>query len=130
MPAPNRRNVGASLAQQIGDHAGPRSIDSRRDRLVAQRSRTDAKWTEAAARLSPTERRLTRLVPDEDQRQMTLVEKAQRASGLAFRRVLDNACLAHSAMPGTPCWSIPAGQSTTTVAAVCGRRVDPRGLRR
>lgn len=51
MPAPSRRNVGASLAQRIGDHSSARGAADDRDRLVATRARQDKKWEENAARL-------------------------------------------------------------------------------
>lgn len=120
MPAPNRRNVGASLAHQIDAHAGPRSIDSRRDRLVAQRSRTDAKWAEAAARLAPAAV-LDRRQVNEDQREALRIENAQHASASAFRRVLDTACPAHGVSPGEPCWW-PLDH-----AALCGDRIRRAG---
>lgn len=121
MPAPNRRNVGASLAHQIGDHAGPRSIDTRRDRLVAQRSRTDTKWAEAAGRLGPTAV-LDRHQVNEDQREALRIENAQRASSAAFRRVLDTACPAHGVKSGEPCWW-PLDH-----AAVCNARIRSAGF--
>lgn len=51
MPAPHRRNVGASLHEQISDHAAPRSIDSRRDRLVSARTRHAKKFEEVSEAL-------------------------------------------------------------------------------
>lgn len=69
MPAPHRRSRGESLAKKIEAHAAPRSIDDRRDRLISQRSRIDAKWEEAAARLSPRsdlEQRATQARTDDE----------------------------------------------------------------
>lgn len=51
MPAPHRRNKGDSLARHIDTNAGARKIANDRDNLVAQRTRKDAKWEEAASNL-------------------------------------------------------------------------------
>lgn len=112
MPQPHRRNKGEVLAQQMSDHAAPRSIDSRRDRLVAQRSRTDAKWADAAARLDAPEvasvsTPAARILLAEQRQEARRLAKAQRASALAFSRVLDTPCATHGVASGTPCWSVP-----------------------
>lgn len=52
MPAPNRRNKGASLADRIADHAAARGVTDVGDRFIATRTRQDKRWEEAAARLS------------------------------------------------------------------------------
>lgn len=56
MPAPNRRNRGASLAEKIGDHTAAKGVAHDGDRMVAARTRQDKRWEEAVARLSPAAR--------------------------------------------------------------------------
>lgn len=51
MPAPHRRSQGESLAKKMAGHAATRSIDDRRDRLRANKARTDAEWQASSAAL-------------------------------------------------------------------------------
>ena len=85
----------------------------------AIQARTDAKWEEAAARLSPGAAVQRPPVVKEDRREAMHVENAQRASAREFRRVLDTACPAHGVSPGEPCW---------WQGALCGVRIRRAGF--
>lgn len=142
MPQPHRRNKGEVLAQQISDHAAPRSIDSRRDRLVAQRSRADAKWAGAAARLdapgvAPVSTPAVDRTLAEQRHEARRIAKTRRASALAFSRVLDTPCAVHGVASGMPCWSVPGEDRDHP--ALCPHRTraagytglsSPRSIRR
>lgn len=54
MPAPNRRNRGASLAEKIGNHTAAKGVAHDGDRMVAARTRQDKRWEEAASALGST----------------------------------------------------------------------------
>lgn len=64
MPSPGLRNKGESLAHHIDTNAGARKVANDRDNLVASRTRKDAKWEAAAARLSPLEQRAAQVRVD------------------------------------------------------------------
>lgn len=132
MPAPNRRNVGASLQHQINGHSAVRGVADDRDRLKAQMVRMDKRWEDAAARLRPAARQKAADERESEQDPCLQIEAAsnQQNSSAAFRRVLDTPCPAHGVSPGRPCWSLTAVESNATKRVVCGRRINAAGFHR
>ena len=132
MPAPSRRNVGASLAHKITAHTAARGVAGDGSRMVAARTRQNKRWESAAARLSPGARATAAnaLEVAQDRRVQINGRNNQQNPITAFRQVLDKPCPVHSVSPGEPCWSVIAIDSTETRRAVCGRRIIEGGFGR
>jgi hypothetical protein len=105
VPAPSRRNVGASLAQKVSTAGRIEALPDRRDRQAAHRSRHAGQWEDAAASLV-AERPVVRVPPSsskpakERKREALLIRAAASASRRALRVTLDQPCPIHGAPAG------------------------------